>query len=103
MLGCELQTLELTQMKFLNFADNEEAFIECLKSLSDLKHLNLSDNKLSPHLLQRIVTTIFKNEKMNLITLNLSRNEMPPATVQKMTKTHFSSWAKPELVETDTK
>lgn len=46
--------------------------------MTDLKHLNLSDNNFSPPFLQKIVSAISKNDGMQLLSLNLSRNQMPP-------------------------
>lgn len=74
--SCELQTLNLTQVKFFHIAELSEMLVECIKSLTDLKKLNISNNDLNPNLLARIVMKLAKDEKKrsSLLSLDLSHN-----------------------------
>lgn len=64
--GSELQTLNLTELKFFHFSELAEAFLECIESLSDLKKLNVSNNDMPPIWIARLVTKISKNEKLKV-------------------------------------
>jgi hypothetical protein len=64
----------------MNHPENFKLLFQNISEISELKHLNLSNNQLNPNDVAYLIEQLSSFDRLKLLSLNISQNNMKAST-----------------------